>query len=416
MTTKKTFAALGAALMLSTAATAAFSTELVVYHSWSSGPEVAALNVIKSGIEAKGHTWEDIAIPHNTGSNVNLMNLVTGGSPPNVFMESSPGVFRDLSALGMGRPLTEFFNEMGYTAQFPDSVTKSITVDGEIMKVPTAIHIDGMAYFNKEVAEAAGVDPSAWTSLDAMFADFDKVADAGYVPIAIGGQQWQVGYLTHALAAATGGVDFYMDIYGSDPDVGAVNSDEMRDLLAALRKFQQAADEGSANREWNVTTNMVITGQALMQIHGDWMKGEWSAAGKTAGEDFGCIQIPGAQAVVVTVDSWGLLGGQSDEYDQAQLDFASVVVDPAVQAEFALEKGSTPVRLDAPASALDACSTEVLNILSDPERQVQNPHSMADADWQNSIWDVVFNFWSDPDMSADDAIAQMEENYDIILG
>ena len=161
---------------------------------------------------------------------------------------------------------------------------------------------------------------------------------------------------------------------------------------------------------------MVITGKALMQIHGDWMKGEWTAAGKTAGTDFGCMQIPGAKAVVATVDSWGLLGGQSPEMDQAELDFASVVVDPQVQADFAMAKGSTPVRLDAPESALDACSEEVLHILSDPAHQVQNPHSMSDADWQNSIWDVVFNFWSDPSMSVDDAIAQMQDNYETILG
>ena len=189
-----------AALMLSSAAGA---TDLIIYHNWSSGPEVAALNVLEDGLEAKGHTWTDIAIPHNTGSNVNLMNLVTGGTPPNVFLESSPGVYRDLDGLGLARPLTEFFTEQGILEHYPSSVVSSITVDGEIMKIPTAIHIDGMAYYNMEVAEAAGVDPAAWDSLDAMFADFQKIRDAGFIPLAIGGQQWQVGYLVHALAAAT---------------------------------------------------------------------------------------------------------------------------------------------------------------------------------------------------------------------
>ncbi len=291
---KSILGGLTAALMLSSAAGA---TELVVYHNWSSGPEVAALNVLKAGLEAKGHTWTDIAIPHDTGSNVNLMNLVTGGTPPNVFLESSPGVYRDLAGLGFGRPLTEFFTEQGILEHYPTSVVSSITVDGEIMKIPTAIHIDGMAYYNMEVAKAAGVDPAAWTSLDAMFADFQKIRDAGYIPIAIGGQQWQIGYLVHALAAATGGPEFYNALYGAEPDPAVLDSAEMRTLLETLRRFQQEADEGSANREWNVTTNMVITGQALMQIHGDWMKGEWTAAGKVAGTDFGCVQIPGAKAV-----------------------------------------------------------------------------------------------------------------------
>lgn len=410
----KSLAVLTAALLLGAAPVHA--TDLVVYHSWSSGPEVGALNVIKKNLEAKGHTWTDIAIPHDTGSNVSLMNLVTGGNPPNIFMESNPGVYRDLTGMGLGRPLTQWYKDHDIVSHFPASVAGSITVDGEMMKVPTALHIDGMVYYNMDVAKAAGVDPKSWTSLDAMFADFDKIKAAGYIPIAIGGQQWQVGYLTHALAAAINGTDFFNKIYGTTPDQAAIDSPEMRSVLENLRKFQQSADAGAANREWNQTTNLVITGKALMQIHGDWMKGEWTAAGKTAGTDFGCIQIPGAKAVVATVDSFGLLGGQPEDKDKAELDFASIVVDPVVQGEFAKVKGSTPVRLDAPADSLDACSKEVLTILADPAHQVQNPHSTADADWQNSIWDVVFNFWSDPNMSVDDAIGQIKENYNTILG
>lgn len=413
---KKTLAGLAAALMLTALPLAAHATDVTVYHGWSSPAEVGALNVLKKGLEAKGDTWTDFAVPHDTGSNVTLMGLVTGGNPPNLFMESSPGVYRDLRGLGLAKDLTAWYTENGYLDKLPDSVKKSITVDGEIVKVPTAIHIDGMVYYNMEVAKAAGVDPAAWTSLDAMFADFDKIKAAGYIPIAIGAQQWQIGYLTHALAGAIGGPEFYTKIYGETPDPAVLDTPEMKTLLETIRKFQQVADEGAANRDWNVTTNMVITGKALMQLHGDWMKGEWTAAGKVAGTDYGCVPVPGAKAVVVTVDAWGLLGNQAADIDKAELDFASVVLDPAIQGEFAKVKGSTPTRLDAPAEALDLCSKNVLEVLKDPTHQVPNPHNTADADWQNSIWDVVFGFWSDPAMTVDDAIAKMKENYETILG
>lgn len=413
---KLKLAGLTAALMLTAAPMAAFAADLVIYHTWSSKPEVAALNVLKSGLEAKGDTWTDLAIPHDTGSNVSLMNLVTGGNPPNVFMESNPGVYRDLKAQGLGFDLTQWYKDNDIVAHLPKAVADSITVDGEIVKVPTALHIDGMIYYNMAVAKAAGVDPASWTSLDAMFADFDKIKAAGYIPIAIGGQQWQVGYLTHALAAAIGGKDFFEKIYGEKPDPAVLDSAELKQVLDTLRRFQQAADEGSANRDWNVTTNLVITGKALMQLHGDWMKGEWTSAGKVAGTDFGCVPVPGAKALVASVDSWGLLGGTSDDIKKAELDFASVTVDPATQGQFAKAKGSTPVRLDAPADSLDACSTKVLELLADPAKQVPNPHASAEADWENSIWDVVFNFWSDPTMTTDAAVAKLKENYDTILG
>jgi glucose/mannose transport system substrate-binding protein len=408
-------AGLGAALLLSAAPLTAYAAELVIYHGWSSPAEVAALNVLKSGLEAKGHTWTDLAIPHDSGANVSLINLITGGNPPNVFMEANPGIYRDLTGMGMGFPLTQYFNDNGITEHLPDAVIKSITVDGEIMKIPTAIHIDGMIYYNKEVAAKAGVVPEEWTDLDDMFADFDKISAAGVVPLAIGGQQWQVGYLTHALAASMGAT-LYNGVYGESPDPAVFDSPEMTALFDRIRQFQQVADEGSVNRDWNVTTNMVITGQALMQLHGDWMKGEWRAAGKVAGTDFGCINIPGTQGLSVTVDAWGALGGVSEELQQAELDFASVVLDPAIQADFAAAKGSTPVRLDAPKDQLDACSDTVLAALDNPDIQFQNPHNTANADWMNSIWDVVFNYWSNPSMTTEEAIAQIKDNYETILG
>lgn len=412
----KRLAGVVAGLMLSTASFGAMASDLVIYHSWSAPPEIAALNVIKSGLEAKGHTWTDIAIPHDTGSNVNLMSLITGGQPPNVFMESNPGVYRDIAGMGLGFPLTQWFTDNGIVEKLPSAVAASISVDGEVVKVPQALHIDGMLYYNMEVAKAAGVDPAAWDSLDAMFADFQKIRDAGYAPLAVGSQPFQVGYLTHALVAAVAGPDVYKKIYGEEVDPTALDDPGFAKTLETLRLFANEAGPEAQNRPWNETTNEVITGKALMQIHGDWMKGEWLGAKKVAGTDFGCIEIPGAQAVVVTVDAWGLLGGQAEDVQTAELDFASVVLDPAEQAKFAAAKGSTPVRLDAPAESLDACSTEVLRILEDPAQQVQNPHNTADADWQDSIWNVVFNFWSDPNMTVEDAIAQMHENYDTILG
>ena len=404
-----------AVLALLSAGLAARAEDLVIFHNWSSPAEVGALGVLKKALEAGGDTWTDIAIPHDTGSNVSLMSLVTGGTPPNVFLESSPGFYRDLTKQGLGFPLTKYFADNHITEHYPESVVKSITVDGEIMKIPTGIHIDGMIYYNLAVAKAAGVDPTAWKTFDDMFADFDKVKAAGYMPIAIGAQAWQVGYLTHALAAALEGPEFYNKIYSGTVDPAAIDSPEMRDLLAWVRKFQQAADEGSVNRDWNVTTNLVITGKALMQLHGDWMKGEWRAAGKEAGKDFGCVTPPGAKALSVTVDSWGLLGNQTPEKTAAELRFASIVADPVVQGDFAAVKGSTPTRLDAPQDKLDICSKKVLEALGNPAIQVQNPNSMVDADWMSSLWDVYFAYWSDPTMTADAAIAKIKDNYDTIL-
>lgn len=404
-----------AATLLGASTLAAHAEDLVVYQTWSSPAEVAALNVLNEAVTAEGINWIDITIPHNTGSSVSLLNLVIGGQPPNIFSENNTGVYRDLTEMGFGRDLTDAFKESGAIDHFSEAVQNAITIDGEIRKMPLGVHIDGMVYYNMEVAKAAGVDPTSWASLDEMMADFDAVSAAGYVPLAVGAQQWQIGYLTHALMGTLAGPELYRGVYGEVPDPTAFDSADVRSVFEWLRKFQQAADDGSVNRDWNMTTNNVIAGQALMQIHGDWMKGEWRAAGKEPGVDFGCVPIPGYKAVVVTVDGWGALGGQPQDIDAAMMRFAQIVTGPKVNANFANVKGATPVRNDVPTDGIDLCAQRVLELLEDNTRQVNNPSVTVDSDWQNAIWEVAFNFWSDPDMSVDDAIASLHSQHDIIL-
>ncbi len=285
-----------------------------------------------------------------------------------------------------------------------------------MLKIPTAVHIDGMVYYNKAVAEAAGVDPTSWTSLDDMFADQQKVEDAGYTFIAIGGNTFQAGYTFHPLLAAVAGPEIYNRFYAGHRRTRPCSTSRRcaRPSRCSARSPRQT-DEGWVNRAWNDTTNTVIAGHALMQIHGDWMKGQWRANGKEVGVDFGCINIPGAKALSVTVDSFGILGGVDEATLKAEEDFAATVVDPQINAEFAYLKGSSPVRLDVPTDKLDACNKLVLDSLQKPGFSVQNPFYIGDGDWMNSVWNTMYTFQGDPDMTTDDVIAMLRDEYGAIF-
>lgn len=407
--------AVAAGLMLGTAP-AAQSEELIIYHTWSTPAEVEALTTIRENWEAKGHTWKDLAIPHNSGVNVSLINLITGGEPPNVFVSSDPHFYRDLEGLGLQYDLTDYYNEIGATENFFPIVRELSTVDGKMVKVPLFLHIDGMVYWNKEVAEATGVDPASWTSIDDMIADFDKVKEAGYVAAAVGGQAFQVGYLFHALLAAVGGPEIYNRMYAEEPDPTVFDTPEFKQTVEYLRVFSEQATPESENRPWNETTNTVISGKALFHIMGDWMKGEWKSAGKVPGVDFGCAVIPGAKAVPVTSDAMGIRGGVEGAVLEAELDFVATAVDPAVSGEMNQEKGSTPPRMDAPAELLDECNVVAMDALNVPDAQVKNPFNVIDSDWNNAIWTVMYNFWSDPSMTVDQVIEDLKDEQDAIFG
>src|SRR6185312_11743802 len=134
---------------------------------------------------------------------------------------------------------------------FPETVLKAITIDGDVRKIPTAVHIDGMVYYNKAVAEKAGVDPTKWTSLADMWADEKKVEDAGFTFIAIGGNTFQAGYTFHALLAAVAGPEVYTRFYGGTdgvPDETVFDEQGLRDTIDLFRKIASQTDEGWVNR------------------------------------------------------------------------------------------------------------------------------------------------------------------------
>jgi glucose/mannose transport system substrate-binding protein len=382
-----------ATLALLAAPLAANAVELTLFHTWSNESEMAALNsILKAYTDKTGNTLKTASVPHETAGESPLVSLVVAGTPPNLFIAAEAGFFRDMQKKGMGQEVGPLFDQIGATKAFPETVLKAITIDGKVLKIPTGVHIDGMLYYNKKVAEKAGVDPTKWTSLADMWADQDKVQKAGFAFEAIGGNTFQAGYTFHALLAAVAGPAVYNRFYAVPVDKTVLEDKAVREAIDTFLKIARQADPGWVNRAWNDTTNTVIAGKALFQIHGDWMKGVWKGAGKKVDEDFGCINIPGTKAVSVTVDSFGILGGVKPDVLKAELDFAATVVDPAVNAQFAFYKGSSPD-------------------LKKPNFSVENPFYISDADWINSVWNVMYAAQSDPKMTTDDVVKKLKEEY-----
>jgi glucose/mannose transport system substrate-binding protein len=395
----------------------AAATELTLLHAWSNESEIAGLRVYVRAFEARGHALIELSAPHEQAGLSPLVSLILAGKPPNVFVASQTNMFREIRDRGLGQTLDGHFRRIGAWENFPPIVREVISIDGEVRKIPTGIHVDGMLYYNTRVAAAAGVDPLGWGTVDEMFADVAKVQNAGYTFMAVGGNTFQAGYLFHALLAAVGGRRVFYEFYRDTPKPSVFESPELRRAIELFRRITSQADPGWSNRSWAESTNTVISGKALMHYHGDWMKGQWKAHGKRAGEDFNCINLPGAEALSVTVDALGVLGGEgvSAEALAAELEFATVVVDRANNGEFAALKGATPIRTDAPPSGMDQCNQLVLSSLERAEFSVQNPFYVGDSDWINSVWNTMYTFQCDARMSTEEVLRRLSRDYRAIF-
>jgi ABC-type glycerol-3-phosphate transport system substrate-binding protein len=393
------------------------ATELTLLHSWSNESEIAGLQVYVKAFEARGHKIIELSAPHEQAELSPLVSLILAGNPPNVFAASQTTMYREIRNRGLGQTVGEHFRRIGAWEKFPPIVREVISIDGEVRKIPSGIHVDGMLYYNTKVAAAAGVDPPGWKTLDEMFEDIGKVQKAGFNFMAVGGNTFQAGYLFHALLAAVGGRRVFYEFYRDTPKVSVFESPELKRAIDLFRRITSQADSGWNNRSWAESTNTVISGKTLMHYHGDWMKGQWKAHGKRLGEDFNCINLPGVKALSVTVDALGILGGEgvTAETLDAELEFAAVVVDAAKNGEFAALKGATPVRTDAPASSLDQCNRLVLDSLKREDFSVQNPYYVGDTDWINSVWNTMYTFQCDERMSPEDVLRRLQSEHRAIF-
>src|SRR5262245_33023261 len=145
MMLRLTFAGLAVALLVGTAPALADEPTLKVNYNWTSPAETAAIKVLQKNLAERGVKWQDFAVvQHDTGANITVINMISGGNPPDVFLVADPGIYRDIKKMGLGFPLDDIFKQAGATQNFADAVKKNITVDGEIVKAPVAVHLDGM--------------------------------------------------------------------------------------------------------------------------------------------------------------------------------------------------------------------------------------------------------------------------------
>ncbi|ABE59763.1 ABC transporter substrate-binding protein [Chromohalobacter israelensis] len=408
----KTIHALAAGALLVTAVGQAQAAQIEVLHWWTSGGEAKAANLLKEKLEAKGHTWKDFAVAGGAGDSAMtvLKSRAISGNPPAVAQIKGP-LIQEWGEMGFLGNIDKAAEADGWDDFLPQEIAAYDKVDGHYAAVPVNIHRINWIWANPEVLKASGVEevPQTW---DAFFEAADKIREAGYIPLAHGGQPWQDATVFEVVMMGIGGGDFYRKAFVElDPE--ALTSDTMIESLETFKKLRGTMDDNIAGRDWNIATSMVINGKAAMQIMGDWAKGEFTAAGMTPGEDYECVAPPMTEHMFsYNTDSLAMFDVDDAGQQQAQLDLASLVLSPDFQASFNQAKGSIPVRLDVPLDDFDACakaSREAFDVAMDEGGLVPSlAHGMAVSDsQQGAVFDVITNFFNDPDMTAETAAERL---------
>lgn len=393
-------AAMATAFLGSTAINAA---EVEVIHWWTSGGEQAAVSVFAREFDALGgDAWVDTAIAGGENARSATLQRILGGDPPGAAQFNPGRQYEELIEGDMLLDLTELAETEGWDDFIrPESISAACKIDGRWYCVPVNIHSWNWAWASIPAFEKAGVELP--TSFEDFIAKAPTIQEAGIIPFAIGGESWQINGAFGVLQTSMLGIEKRAAIL-RDKDLELAGGPEMTKVFEVFRSLKQFSDDGSANRNWNDTTNLVVTDQAALQIMGDWARGEFAVAGEVAGQDYECLALPIEHPTVTTGGDIFLFPKQGDpEVEAAQLKMASMMINPQVQALFNNAKGSMPVRDDVDFSLADDCMKKGLEIIKDPVNIAEDAGRWLSNDTTGQFNDLIAQFWADDSMTVEDA-------------
>ncbi|MER8503953.1 MULTISPECIES: ABC transporter substrate-binding protein [unclassified Mesorhizobium] len=327
--------------------------EVQMLHWWTSGGEAAALNVLKQDLAKEGFAWKDVPVAGGGGdaAMTALKAMVAAGNYPTASQMLGYTVL-DYAAAGVMGDLTETAIKEGWDKSVPAALQKFSVYDGKWVAAPVNVHSVNWLWINKAVMDKiGGTEPKTF---DDFIALLDKAKAAGVIPLALGGQNWQEATMFDSVVLSTGGPEFYKKAF-NDLDEESLKSDTMKKSFDNLAKLVTYVDPNFSGRDWNLATAMVIKGDALVQVMGDWAKGEFNAAKKVPGTDFLCYRFPGTDgSVIYNSDMFGMFKVPEDR-KAAQIALATATLSKSFQSAFNVVKGSVPARTDVPDTDFDAC-------------------------------------------------------------
>ena len=383
--------------------TTTYAVELEVTHWWTSGGEAAAVAKFEDAWNATGNRWADGAIWGSAGVAPSIIiSRIIGGDPMGATQLNHGRQAEDLIAAGLLLDLTDIA-EAGNWKEIinPPALLESCTVDGRIYCVPVNIHSPQWMWLSKQAFADASVSmPENWSE---FVAAAPALEEAGILPLAMGDQPWQSSLLFSVLATTIAGADVWSSVY-VDKDAAAAAGPEFAQVFEAASVARDLSAETNL-QEWNDATNLVITGKAAAQIMGDWAQGEFQVAEQVAGTDYECLLGLGVNETLQTGgDAFYFPVHDDPAMSVAQKELAQLLIDPQVQVDFNLAKGSLPVRGDVDLSAANDCMKKGLELLSTGPI-LPNDTQVMSTETRTEIEDMLIRFWSEPTMTPQQAQA-----------
>lgn len=398
---------LAVALLIALFGTPATASDIEVLHWWTAGGEARAADVLRQRWQALGHHWVDAAIVGGGGNSAMLVlrSRALNHNPPQA--AHLKGVeLHEWAKRGFLRNLDDVARRGQWQLRLYPFVSSTLNHQGHFVAVPVGLHRVNWLWINQALFQRLELNPPR--NWEEMLQVARRFKQAGITPLAMGDDPWQLAILFEAIALGEGGSDFFRRAFVNlEPEVLA--GTQMQQVLRRFHSLRPFLPANHIGLKWNQASQMLVNGQAAMQLMGDWVKGELTEPGN---QTIRCLPAPGtAGKFSYNLDSLALFQQQDAEHDQAQQQFAELLMSADFQQQFNRVKGSIPPLADADLSQFDSCGQASAKALQHATQHGDLVPSMAEgmaipSNVQQAIFDLLASYFSDPQ---GDAVATAQQ-------
>jgi glucose/mannose transport system substrate-binding protein len=321
---------------------------LEVIHWWTAGGEKDAINALFEGFRQE---YPDVEINNNpapggagSAQDAVIRNRILNENPPGTFQiwpGQSLAPYLEADAL---RDIGDVWTQEMRDA-YVDGPKNLSRPNDTFVAVPINIHRLNNLFYNTQVVEQAGVDPTNITDPASLTRALERV---GQNTDALGMAQatqspWTTLQLWEMIFMSQQGVDPYLDMLSGN--VGA-HEQGIKAALSRVNEYRKHWNDDAGSISWDQANSMVINGEAAFMHQGDWAAGQYEAQDNFAFEEnWNYVPFPGSQGTYsIVVDSF--VFPQNNPSPDAAWKFLSYCGTKDAQRRFNPVKGSIPPRTD----------------------------------------------------------------------
>jgi len=319
---------------------------LEVLHGWTGGDGADAAEALVDAFEQEFSdmeaNFEAISGGGNEGLDATVTNRLGNDNPPSSFA-NWPGKNLDKYSGALGS-VDDVWADNDFEDVHIDEAVDLHQTDGTYHAVPLGSHRLNNLFYNINVVDDAGVDPSDIDDVGGLVEALDAVAtETDAIPFThLLSSPWATVQLFGTMMLGQEGVDAYMSFIDGSPDQEAVRNvfDSMQTVM------ENYISDDASTVDLTASNQNIIDSEAAFIHQGNWAAGAFRNAENFEYEsEWGAVAFPGTEGMYeLHFDSF-LYPSDNPTSDKTK-QFLGFVGGTDAQVAFNQFKGSIPTRTD----------------------------------------------------------------------